>query len=52
MVVSIFSMSDKDNKERFFKESFLFADVKPDIVFGMPFRTMSNADINFQAWDL
>ncbi len=45
-------MSDKDARERFFEESFLLADVKPDIVFGMPFLTMSNADVNFQAQDL
>ncbi len=44
-------MLDKDGKERFFKESFLLADVRPDIVFGMPFLTMSNADIDFQARD-
>ncbi len=52
MVVSTFSMSDKDRRERFFEESFLLADVRPDIVLGMPFLTMRNADVNFQAWDL
>ncbi len=52
MVVSTFSALDKDGKERFFEESFLLADVKPDIVLGMPFLTMSNADIDFPARDL
>ncbi len=52
MVVSTFSMSDKDGREKFFKESFLLADVKSDIVLGMPFLTMNNANIKFQAWDL
>ncbi len=52
MVVSTFSVSDKDGRERFFEESFLLADVRPDIVLGMPFLTMSNADIDFQARDL
>ncbi len=52
MVVSSFSILDKDDKERFFEESFLLADVKPNIVLGMPFLTMSNVDIDFQAWDL
>ncbi len=52
MVVSIFSVLNKDNKERFFKENFLLADVKPHIVLGMPSLIMSNADINFQARDL
>ncbi len=52
IVVSIFSVSDKDNRERFFEETFLLADVKPDIVLGMPFLTISNADVDFQARDL
>ena len=42
-------MLDKDGKEKFFKESFLLADVKRDIVPGMPFVTMSNVDIDFKA---
>ncbi len=52
IVVSTFSILDKDDKERFFKESFLLANVKPDIMLGIPFLTMSNADVDFQAWDL
>ncbi len=52
MVVSTFSVSDKDERERFFEKSFLLVDIKPDIVLGMPFLTMSNADVNFQARDL
>ena len=52
MVVSTFFILDKDGRERFFEESFLLADVKPEIVFGMLFLIMSNTDINFQARDL
>ncbi len=52
MVVSTFLVLDKDEKERFFEESFILADVRPDIVLGMSFLTMSNADVDFQAWDL
>ncbi len=52
IVVSIFSISDKDNRERFIKESFLLADMKPNVVLEMSFLTMSNANINFQAWNL
>ncbi len=52
MVVSTFSMSDKDERERFSEESFLLADVKPEIVIGMPFQTMSNVDVDFQTRDL
>ncbi len=52
MVVSTFSVLDKDGRERFFKKSFLLADVKSDIVLGMPFLTMSNADVDVQARNL
>ncbi len=45
-------MLDKDGRERFCEESFLLADVKPDIVFKILFMTMSNADVDFQARDL
>ncbi len=52
MVVSTFSVLDKDRRERFFEKSFLLTDVRPDIVLGMPFLTMSNTDIDFQARNL
>ncbi len=52
MVVSTFSVSDKDGRERFFEESFLLANVRSDIVLEIPFLTMSNANVNFQARDL
>ena len=52
MVVSTFSLFDKDGWERFFEGSFLLAVVKPDKVLEMPFLTMSNADVDFQAWNL
>ena len=52
IVIFIFFLLDKDDRETFFKESFLLADVKPDIIFGMLFLTISNADVDFQAWNL
>ena len=52
MVVSIFFMLNKDSKERFFEKSFLLTDIKPKIVLGMLFQTMSNADIDFQVRNL
>ncbi len=52
IIVSTFSMSDKDSRERFFEESFLLAEVKPDVVFEMFLLTMSNANVDFQAQDL
>ena len=52
MVVSTFSVLDKDGRERFFEESFLLADIKSEIVLEMPFLTMSNTDLDFQARNL
>ncbi len=52
MILSTFSVSDKDGRERFFEKSFLLADIRPDIVLRMPFLTMSNVDVNFQVQDL
>ncbi len=48
IVVSIFSLFDKDSRERLFEENFLLADIKQDVVFGIFFLTMSNADIDFK----
>ncbi len=52
MVVSTFSISDKDDKERFFQESFLLANVKSDVVLEILFLTISNTNIDFQVRDL
>ena len=52
MVVTTFFVLDKDSKEKFFEKSFLLADINPDIVFKIFFITMSNSDVDFQAWDL
>ena len=47
IVVSTFSILDKDNRKRFFKKSFLLANVKLDIILGISFLTMNNIDIDF-----
>ncbi len=47
MVVFTFFVLDKDGKERIFRKSFLLANVKMDIVFGMPFLIISNTNIDF-----
>lgn len=52
IIVPIFSVSDKDDMERFFEKTFSLTDFKPDIVFGMLLLTINNANIHFQAWDL
>ena len=52
MIVSTCFVLDKDGRERFFEKSFLLADIKSDIVLGMPFLIMSNTDVHFQTQDL
>ena len=52
MVVSIFSLLDKDNQERFFEKSFLLADIKPNTVLRISFLIMSKTDVGFQARNL
>ncbi len=52
MIVSTFSILNKDDRERFFKKSLLLAEVKPDLVFRIFFLTMNNPDIDVQAWNL
>ena len=52
MIVSTFSLLDKDNWERFFKKSFLLVNIKLDTMLEIPFLTISNADVNFQAQNL
>ena len=48
MVVSIFFILNKDDKERFFKKRFLLADVKLDVMLEILFLTINNTDINFE----
>ena len=43
---------DKANRVRFFEETFLVANVNPDIVFRMLFLILSSADVNFSGWKL
>ena len=52
MVVSTFSVLNKDRREKFFEKSFLLADVNLNVVSEIPFLTISNVNIDFQAWNL
>ena len=52
MVVIAFSVTDKANQVRFFKETFLVANVSPKVVLRMPFLTLSGADVDFSGWEL
>ena len=47
MVVAAFSLMDKANRVRYFEETFLVANVSPEVVLGMPFLTLSGADVDF-----
>ena len=47
MVVVAFSVIDKANRVRFFEETFLVANVSPEVFLGMPFLTLSGANVDF-----
>ena len=46
-MVTAFSVTDKANQVKFFEETFLVANVSSEVVLGMPFLTLSSADVNF-----
>ena len=47
MVLANFQVKDKLGRTRFFQETFLLADISAEVVLGMPFLTLSNADVQF-----
>ena len=47
MVLANFRMEDKLGRTRFFQETFLLANISAEVVLGMPFLTLSNADVQF-----
>ena len=47
IVVAAFLMKNKANRVRFFEKFFLGANVSPEVVFGMPFFTLSRGNIDF-----
>lgn len=52
IVIVAFLVIDKADKVRFFEETFLLANVNIDVVLGMLFFTLSNANIGFSNQDL
>ena len=52
MIIAAFSVVDKKNQVRFFQEIFLVANISPEVVFKMPFLTLSGAEVNFLGWEL
>ena len=52
MVIAGFQVIDKLGSARFFQETFLLADTTIEVVLGIPFLTLSNADIQFAEKEL
>ena len=52
MVVATFSVGDKANLVRFFKKTFLMANISPDVILEIDFLTLSDADIDFLGREL
>ena len=46
-MVAAFSVTSQANRIRFFEKTFLVANVSPEVILGMPFLTLSSADIDF-----
>ena len=47
MVIADFQVEDKVSRPRFFQETFLVADTKFEVILGMLFLKISNADVSF-----
>ncbi len=45
MTLAKFSLQDSLGRVRFFEETFLLADTSMEVVLGMPFPSLSNADV-------
>ena len=52
MVVTALSVTDKANRVRFFEETFLVANISPEVVLKIPFLTLSGADVDFLGREL
>ena len=52
MVVAAFSVVDKANQVKFFEETFLVANISPEVVLGMFFLTLSGANVDFLGREL
>lgn len=47
IVITSFFVNGKDRRSRFFRETFLLADISMDVAFGMSFLILSNVKANF-----
>ena len=47
IVLAEFQVENKLGRAQFFQETFLLADISAEVVLGMPFLTLSNANVQF-----
>ena len=47
MVVAAFSVKNKANQVKIFEETFLVANISPEVVLGMSFLTLNSTDVDF-----
>ena len=47
MVIAAFQVVDKLGRSQFFQETFLLTDISMEVVLGMSFLFLSNADVQF-----
>ena len=47
MIITDFQVEDKANRPRFFQKTLLVADIKLEVILGIPFLKFSNADVLF-----
>ena len=47
MIIADFQVEDKASRPRFFQKTFLVADTKFEVILGMLFLKISNADVSF-----
>ena len=52
IVVAAFLVTDQAHKVKFFKETFLVANVSPDMIFGILFFILSDVDVDFPKKEL
>ena len=47
MILASFQVEDKLKRARFFQETFLVANTSIEVILGIPFLALSNADVSF-----
>ena len=52
MVVAAFSVTDQADRVKFFEETFLVANISPDVILEMLYFTLSGVDIDVPKWEL